>query len=293
MRILVVGGTGFLGSEIALKLKREGNSVKSLSTKISSTLDIDQALGDISNPDSYLELISTWKPQVVVQSAWVTEQKSYRISPLNDLYAKSTVLLAEHCFQSGTEHFLVLGSCAEYGDPKGPCNASTTRTQALDPYGVAKLWTLEQLKLLATAYERKISWARVFQPYGRNQDSARLIPFAAKKLKAGEKFTINNPDTLLDWITSRDVASAISYTLANELPQIIDAGTSIGTSVLDVLAEVSVLLGVDPNLIQTPKELDIEKNPPDLVVSKDSPLLAKGWKPQDDLASGLTWALSI
>ena len=289
----MVGGTGFLGSEIALKLVNEGNSVKSLSRKISSTLKIDQTLGDISSPNSYLELISTWKPEVVVQAAWVTEQMNYRSSPLNKIYAESTVTLARHCFEFGTEHFITLGSCAEYGDPHGPCNASSTPVLALDPYGESKLWTLDQLRLLGSTQKRRITWARVFQPYGRNQDPARLIPFAAKKLASGEKISIKNPHTILDWITSRDVARAISYTLTNELPLVTDIGTSIGTTVVETLTKISELLGADSHLISTLEEIPAEKSPPDLVVSKDSPLLAAGWRPQDDLTSGLTWALSL
>lgn len=293
MKVLVIGGTGFLGSEIATKFQADGKIVRSLNRSFSPALNIEQFIGDISQPDSYKKLITQWEPEVVIQSAWVTEQESYRDNPSNKLYAQNTLELAEHCFQADTKHFIALGSSAEYGFPKEPCNASSTRTNPQDIYGSYKLWASERLRELADEYSRKISWVRIFQPYGPNQDSTRLIPFAANKLAANETISINNPNTVLDWITSRDVANALAYTVDHDLPEIIDIGTSIGTPVIEMLRKVALLVDADPSLILDNSSANTTPDPYELVVSKNSPLFESGWKPQDSLTTGLSWALSL
>lgn len=293
MKVLVIGGTGFLGSEIATKFQTDGKVVKSLNRRFSTTLNIEQFIGDISQPGSYKKLIAQWEPEIVIQSAWVTEQESYRDDPSNRAYAQNTLELAEHCFQANTKHFIALGSSAEYGLPKESCNASLTKTEPQDAYGTYKFWTSERLRELADKYSRKITWVRVFQPYGPNQDSARLIPFAASKLAANEIISINNPNTVLDWITSRDVANALAYTVDHNLPEIIDIGTSIGTPVIEMLRKVALLVDADPNLILDNSSADTTPDPYELVVSKSSPLFKSGWKPQDNLTTGLSWALSL
>ena len=292
MKILVVGGSGFLGSEIVRKLSQEGHLVGSLGRR-RSPLDIEQFIGDIGQPDSYTDLISNWKPEVVIQAAWVTDQLSYRDSALNLVYASNTLEFAEHCFQSETQHFIVLGTSAEYGRPSQPCNASATPGLPLDLYGAKKLWASEEMKKIALNYQTRFSWARIFQPYGLNQDPNRLIPSAAQKFRSGEKFKTQNSENILDWITSRDVAGAVAYLLKHELPETVDIGTAVGTSVGKVLNKVAELCGVDENYIEdTVAENALEERLV-LVVDRNSPLLAHGWKPKDDLNSGLSWALSL
>lgn len=293
MKVLIFGGTGLLGSEIALRLKSEGKTVKSVNRRISPDLDIDQTLGDIGHSETYEELVTSWRPEIVIQCAWVTDQTRYRNDPSNELYAQNTLDLAEHCFQSGTNHFVALGSSAEYGTPEFPCNATVSKIDPQDVYSEQKVRTYAGLHELADSYSRRLTWGRVFQPYGRRQDPARLIPSAARKLTANEEFRITNPDVVLDWITSRDVANAISYSVTHDLPEILDVGTTVGTSVIDVLFAVAAHVGADPSLIQDSSSNMGGQQSQAFVVSKESPLFKFGWSPQDDLASGLSWALSL
>ncbi len=293
MKVLIFGGTGLLGSQIALRLQANGETVRCVNRKISPNLKVDQYLGDIFRRSSYRDLVSSWEPDIVVQCAWITDQESYRNDPSNRLYAQNTIDLAEHCFRSNTKHFFGLGSSAEYGTPEKPCNAATSKPDPQDLYSEEKVRTNEGLRELAEKYSRRLTWGRVFQPYGRQQDPARLIPLAARKLTANEEITINNPNTVLDWISSRDVASAVSYALNHELPEVIDIGTSVGISIIDVLHEVAKLVAADPTLIHYKSPNRIEGTTQQLVVSEDSPLLQNGWRPQDNLSEGLAWALSV
>lgn len=288
MKALVVGGGGFLGSEVAHQLQEDGFSVRIFNRKRLPNSDIEQFVGDISEPESYEDLISKLSPEIVIQSAWITEQDRYRTSKANEIYAISTLKFAEYCFRSGVRHFIGFGSSAEYGSPAGPCDAYSTDTQPQDPYGHSKLWTAQNLIEIAGRYSTRATWGRVFQPYGPSQDKARLLPSAALNLKAGKEFLVNNPDVVLDWITSRDIASAVNYTIKHEVFDIVDIGTSVGTTVLSVLKQTADLLGADPALIIA-NSGEKDSNSLKLVVSDRSPLFSAGWRPNDDLISGLTW----
>lgn len=293
MKVLVVGGGGFLGSEIVKDLVENGHDVKSLGRHISHTIKCEQIVADLASPDSYENELSTWQPEVVIQSAWITSQKIYRMSPLNSEYVGATLKFAEKCFQSETQHFLVLGSSAEYGVPTEPCNARSTPVVPVDLYGISKLRTLESLGEIAGEYSRRLSWARIFQPYGRNQDLARLIPQAVGELRVGKSVKVGNPNTILDWISSRDVASALTYALKNPLDTVFDIGTSKGNSVIQVLQSLAILLDADLQLIEGVTNPLSASKQFTMVVSKTSPLLEAGWRPQDDLNSGLQWTLSL
>lgn len=292
MKVLVAGGGGFLGTEIVKCLIENGFEVKSLGRNLSSTIDCEQIIGDIMTLDSYINSLSSWKPEVVIQAAWVTSQKTYRTSSLNTAYKNATLSFAKQSYLSGTQHFLALGSSAEYGSPKEPCNSFTTVATPKDNYGKSKLETLEKLSKIAEEFSSKFSWARIFQPYGPNQDSTRLLPLATRELQAGNSFEVENPDVILDWITSRDVASALLYAIENPINQVFDVGTSEPMSLLKVLETLILLLDVNPELLKVKNKPRDEVEKYLLVVSKESPLFRAKWAPQDDLVSGLIWTLS-
>ena len=288
----MAGGGGFLGAEIITNLIESGFEVKSFGRNFSSAIYCEQIIADITNPDSYRKLLSTWKPEVVIQAAWVTNQKTYRTSPLNSEYMDATLKFAEQSYLSNTEHFLALGSSAEYGLPAEPCNALTTSAVPVDIYGKDKLQTLVKLREVAEKFSSRLSWARIFQPYGPNQDSARLLPFARKELLAGNKVKVAHPNVILDWISSRDVASALAYAIRSPIDQIFDVGTSRPISVIQALQTLATLLNVDSELLEiesTQNGVDEEFS---MVVSRESPLFNEHWSPQDDLVSGLKWTLS-
>jgi nucleoside-diphosphate-sugar epimerase len=292
MKVLVSGGGGFLGAELVASLSKNGYEVKSLGRSFSSLIDCEQNIADIMRPDSYVRFLSTWKPEVVIQTAWVTDQKTYRSSSLNSDYMNATLEFAKQSYLAGAQHFLGLGSSAEYGNPTKPCNALNTPAAPRDAYGMFKLQTLEKLRETAEKFSGRFSWARIFQPYGPNQDPMRLLPLAAKELRAKKSFEVANPNVILDWVSSRDVASAITYSIKNPMNQIFDIGTSQPISVMQALRSLVKILDVNPELLKFEGASPNEDGQLLLVVSKESPLFTSKWSPQDDLISGLKWTFS-
>jgi len=291
MKILIVGANGFLGKEISRELTDNGHIVIGMSRSTNSTRDKRWVSADIGRPDSYRSFISDWRPEVVIQSAWVTAQKTYRQSAENLNYASDTLQFANDCLQTGAKHFIGLGSSAEYGIQSFPCNAAETTPSPVDPYGQKKLETLFDLQELTLAADARLTWGRVFQPYGLGQDSERLIPWAVERMVTGIDIELQNPFMKLDWISSRDIGRAISWTITHKTPAVIDIGTALGTNVHELLVEVAKVLGVKPKITYPVSASESQSTNQNLVVSRDSPLFQSGWLPEDTLQTGLKWAL--
>jgi len=293
LRILVVGGGGFLGNQIVSAIKVNDHEVASAGRKVHNTSADLSISFDIRIPLTYMNFLGEWKPDVVIQCAWPTEQISYRQTHDNTKYLESTLKFARDCFNNGVKNFIGLGSCAEYGAVTSPCNANRTPVNPTDLYGESKLKTYLALNALTFEFGTTLVWARIFQPYGIGQDSSRLIPNAYNKLITGKTITLENPDTKLDWITSRDVGNAVTHILDRNISGVLDVGTGIGTSVEDLLLTLAHNISVDPKLITRSKEAKIPNESNSLVVSKDAALLLSGWSPTDTIESGLKWALGL
>jgi UDP-glucose 4-epimerase len=295
LKVLIVGGSGFLGRPIVNEFLQQDFEVKSLSRHIlSPSPDVESIKGNIFDADSYKVLLETWQPELVVQAAWQTESGTYRTDPINALYSNSTINFARDCFENGTKKFIGLGSAAEYGNFKSREKTTSIPFEPNDSYGASKVRTFQELMQFADQGEVNISWARIFQPYGRNQDSERLIPSIVLYLKSKNNLTINSPFTELDWISSRDVARAIHFISTQSKSDSYDVGTGILTTTYDLFFLIKELLLPGNPRIEFPG--DIRKIPEPNSInfnSSNNGLTKLGWSPSDSLDTGLRWSLEI
>ena len=288
MKILVIGN-GFLACPVIEKLDSEGHEVSVYSRQIKSNIEVQQIKGDIFESDK-LDKILQNNYQVVINTAWITIKNQYRTHESNKDYAKFAISLASRAAQFGAEHFIGFGSCAEYGKQSSPCIAGETLLNPENLYAEQKAETFQQTRQLLFSTKTRFSWLRVFQPYGLKQDPERLVPYLINGLKNKLDIKIKDNNSCLDWVTTRDIASAVSWVLNNSLPPELDIATSIGHTNLDVLIYLQVLLGKAKGTLLL-DESSVE-NPQLLIAGKESPIFTSGWRPKDTLETGLEWVVS-
>jgi UDP-glucuronate decarboxylase len=288
VKILVIG-SGFIGMSIIHRLHAEGHDVLAFSQQEKEEIMCQQIQGDIFNFDEFFKVLD-WRPQVVIHTAWITTPGLYRDDPSNYLYAEFTIKLAEIIAKSNVEHFIVLGTCAEYGQLTQPSIAGFTPLNPLTLYAKQKVFTFDAVKDLFQFSRVRFTWARVFYPYGPGQHHRRLIQQIISSLEKREPIRLADTSSTYDWVSTADIASAISWMISNNTPIEVDVGTSFGYTNLELLSTIESLMNLDLSFSRS-QEHDFG-NKEFFVVDKDSPLLAAGWFPNDSLVSGLERILS-
>lgn len=288
MKILVIG-SGFLAVSIVQRLESEGHDLLVYSRNRSAQIRCRQIEGDIFNFDEFLRVLE-WKPQVIIHSAWITTPGLYQNDLSNFKYAEFAIKLAESIAFSEVEHLVILGTCAEYGRQNGPSTAGLTKPAPVSLYAEQKVAAYNAVRSILQDTDTRLTWARIFYPYGPNQDRKRLIPHLVLSLKNDETIQLSDISSIHDWITTRDIASAISWIIENDLPIEIDVGTSVGYTNLEILVTLKELL---QNTTQNEtNQFHLVGLNEVFVVGRNSPLLRSGWLPQDSLDSGLDWILA-
>jgi nucleoside-diphosphate-sugar epimerase len=287
MKILVIG-SGFIASSIVQRLEFEGHELVVYSRSVNPTLQCKQLLGDIFEFEEFSKVLN-WKPEIIIHTAWVTTPGIYKDDISNLKYSKFTSQLAQCIHTSDVEHLIILGTCAEYGHQKGPSTAGITKLSPKTLYAEQKVVAFHRVKELLQESATRLTWARVFYPYGPNQDQKRLIPYLAYSLKNGISIQLADTSSIHDWITTRDISSAISWIINNEVPIEIDIGTSFGFTNLELLSTLEKLLQIK-NQTSVKGEHVTGLNEV-FVADKNSPLFTSGWAPKDTLTSGLQWVL--
>lgn len=290
MRILVTGN-GLLASSIVSQLTEQGHELMVFSRSVRPTISCPQVQGDIFDFESFCSAMDKWDPQIVVSTAWITTPGIYRNDALNLKYAGFTKNLADYVKYTNVEHLILLGSCAEYGYQVTPSIAGVTKLAPQNLYAEQKVMAMKSARASLISTQVRLTWARVFYPYGPNQDQRRLIPHIVQNLTNQRPIFLDDITSVYDWISARDVASAISWVIEHELPFELDIGTSLGYTNLEILKMAEKLLG-EKYAINSDDQHKIGLSEV-LVAGKESPLFKSGWEPADSIATGLEWVMKV
>lgn len=288
MKILVIGG-GLIASSIVQRLEFEGHDLLVYSRSGNPTIHCSQLQGNIFEFSEFTKVF-VWKPEIIIHTAWITTPGIYKDHHSNLEYTKFTLQLAQYIRNSDVKHLIVLGTCAEYGNQRGPSTAGITKLSPNTLYAEQKVVAFQAVKEILRESATRLTWARVFYPYGPNQDQKRLIPHLIHSLKSGIPIQLADISSVHDWITTRDISSAISWIINNKVPVEIDIGTSCGVTNRELLTTLENLLQIKNRLPERSEHIFGQNDV--FVAGKNSPLFISGWSPKDSLTSGLVWLIS-
>ena len=156
MKVLVIGGAGYIGSHAARILRRHGHDViiyDNLSTGHEFLAKgFELVVGDIAENDklrrelSRVEAVMHFAAHAYVGESTANPRKYFR----NNVEGALTLLNAT--LDAGIKKFVFSSTCAVYGTPaKVPITEDTPR-QPINPYGVTKLFMENALE----AYDRRL-----------------------------------------------------------------------------------------------------------------------------------------
>jgi nucleoside-diphosphate-sugar epimerase len=278
--VAILGANGFIGLPLTEAFEANGWEAVSFVRSLTNSNVRKEFVTDIFDEEALIAALLKSKPNLVISTAWDTEHGKFWKSNLNPYYRDATLKFAELSFKSGADTFVGLGTMSEYGVSPGLCNSETCSLIESDLYSKSKIQTGLKLKSIGERFGCKSHWARIFQAFGRNEKSERFVPSLIRKLHLGEKFSIRTPNFELDWIHTKDIASALVFTVENKLNHFVDIGTGIGTTVKEFSELICNELDLDSSLLDYSEGVLDKKK---VVVDSQTQLLSHGWQPSESL----------
>jgi UDP-glucose 4-epimerase len=318
MTILVTGGAGYIGSQMVHELVDAGERVvvlDNLSTghRWAVAKGASLIVGETGDQTLVTQLIRDHNIEAIMHfAASIVVPDSVR-DPLG-YYRNNTVnsrALIECAVNAGVRHFIFSSTAAVYGNPAVIPVQEEAPTLPISPYGWSKLMTEIILRDASRAHGFTHVTLRYFNvagadPHGRSGQSTEgathLIKVAVEtalglrpKLEIfGTDYSTPDGTCIRDYIHVSDLArahlDALRHLRSGRPSLTLNCGYGHGFSVLDVVATVKQLSGVDFKVENAPRRL----GDPDRIVAASEQIRATlGWQPRfDDLSTIVAHALA-
>ena len=272
MSVLVTGGAGYIGSHVSRLLQQQGQKVvvaDNLSSGLVSRIDDATLLNlELSNADSVALLVSAIKEHGVTKVIHLAAQKQVGVSVQEpEWYYQQNITglanLLSAMRQTNVTQIVFSSSAATYGMPDVDLVNEDVLCAPINPYGQTKLIGEWMIANAGIAWGLRGASLRYFNVAGTGwpelADTAvmNLVPIVFAAIKAGiapKVFGTDYPtpdgSCIRDYVHVLDLAeahiSALEYLDRDDRPHsVFNVGTGTGSSVLEVLAEIKRVSGID------------------------------------------------
>ena len=247
-RILIVGGTGFIGFHLAKKCLKKKFLVTSLSfgkpKKERYLKKVKYVQCDISNKNYLKRNIKGNFDYVVNLGGYVNHNE--KTKTYNSHY-KGCKNLADFFRKKNIISFIQIGSSVEYGPIKSPQseiqNCSLKKLKST--YGKAKFLATKYLLGLFEKEKFPVTILRLYLVYGPNQDPNRLISSVINSCLLKKKFPCSNGNQFRDFLYVDDLINAITrcFGNSNSIGKIINMGQGKPKKVKDIIKSINSKIG--------------------------------------------------
>lgn len=319
MRILVLGGAGYIGSHTALELVRAGEEViiaDNLATGHIEAVPEGAVFckGDIHDRAFLDKLFEEHKIDAVIHFCAYSLVGESVTDPLKYYYNNlcGTEVLLEAMVAHGIDKIVFSSTAATYGEPENIPILETDRTCPTNPYGETKLAMEKMFHWTSLAHGMRYVSLRYFNACGADESGnigedhnpeSHLIPLILQ-VPNGKRESVSifgtdydTPDgtCIRDYIHVTDLAQAhilaVRYLADGGESNIFNLGNGIGYSVREVIETARKVTGHPIPAVETPRRAG---DPARLVASSEKAKSVLGWKPEhasleEIIASAWKW----
>lgn len=298
MRVLVIGGCGFIGSHVVDCLLQGGVEVRVLDRRPEAFRPplpgVDYVMGDFADTAQVFEALAGM--DAVVHLASTTVPATSNLDPVADISGNliPLVRLLEVMRSAGVRKMIYLSSGGTvYGVPQTDPVSESHPLNPISSYGIVKIAIENYLFMEQALHGLQPVVLRASNPYGPRQGHTGiqgLIGTHLWRLARNEQIEVwGDGSVVRDFLHVKDLAALCLRALQADVTGIFNAGSGEGASVAEVVDKICATVGGDVTPLYKPgRNFDV----PRVVLDVTKAEAELGWQRQISLEAGLaeTWA---
>ncbi len=217
-RILVTGGSGYLGQFLVEALKKENANVFVLDKNVENTQKTFKV--DITKKQEVIDAVSKIQPEIIFHLAAILnrERNFDRFELSNNINHLGTYNLLEALKTISYQNFIFTSTSEIYGENKAPFHEEQL-PDAVSPYSLTKVYSENLIRTFSKLNTKNYTILRLFNFFGKNMPEDFFIPQLINSLKTKESFDMTGGKQIRDFLYIEDVVSALVLTAQQANPK--------------------------------------------------------------------------
>ncbi len=297
-RVLITGGTGFLGHHIVKALLDRKAAVTLLVQPHEKTWRLEAIGGAVETVRAQLtdraaarEVIRSARPAAIIHLAGMMERRRDLaiLDSLMDHHLHSTINVILGADPEVTRLIINTGTSEEYGEQADPF-AETLPFDPVSPYSATKAAATVMATYLSKAVDIPVATMRPFITYGPGQMHDTLIPFLIKGVLQKKAVELTEGLQYRDFVYATDLAAcylaAIEKSESLTGPEIFNIGSGKKERIRDLIETIADILDGHDYLKLGARPMR-PGEPPSMLADIGKAREILGWEPRVSLHQGL------
>ncbi len=306
MKVLVLGGAGYIGSHTVWELINKGNQVviiDNLETGHMEAVHPEATFyeGDLRNRDFIDHVLDQERDiDAVIHFAANSLVGESMVNPLKyyDNNLCGTKVLLESLIAHGIDKVVFSSTAATYGEPVNIPIQEENQTNPTNCYGETKLSMEKMFHWAGVAHNLKYVSLRYFNACGAHKSAqigeahnpeSHLIPIILQVANGtrdaiqiyGTDYDTEDGTCVRDYIHVTDLAQAhilaVKYLMEGNESNIFNLGNGVGFTVAQVINEAKRVTGKEIKVVESERRAG---DPAVLIASSEKARKVLGWKPE-------------
>lgn len=275
-KVLVTGGSGFIGSKLVPYLCSKGYRVEAPNSKELNVLhQADWTRWEKQDISHVIHLAG----RTFVPASWEHPEEYFTVNIAGTLQA------LQFCWKRGVSMTYI--SAYIYGQPERDPISESDRIQPNNPYAASKYLAEEICAFYGEYFHVNTTVLRLFNVYGYGQNERFLIPSVIKQaLNSGEEITVSDLEPKRDYVHIDDVCNVIELSIRNTNGyHVFNVGSGRSYSVREIIDKVQKIAQTKKAVLSKQQARRNELD--DVTANIDSIKNIWGWTPTVSIDNGL------
>lgn len=289
-KILIIGGTGFIGSRLADELCKICNKIYviSLNKYKNKNNDIYYFQIDFSKEDNINKFFQKHSFDYIFNLGFYVDHslysnKGYKI--IND-HLFSTIHQFKFINKKKLKRYIYVGSADEYEYKNNHSSREIEREISRTPYSFSKSSSIHFLKMLHLSEQWPVSIARIFLTYGPGQKENRIIPYLINQGYNKGFVNVSSGNQIRDFCYIDDIVDGLIKIALNKnsIGLIINLASGKPIKIKNIIQMISKKLKFKVNFGKYSKKItESSSQVADISIAKK----VLKWKPKVSLEEGI------
>ena len=284
-KVLITGGTGFIGRNVVNELINRGYEVHSLVyPPFAPEQDgLFQYEMNLMDSDAVEEFLQAHNFENLIHLAWYVGKGCHNADENLD-WTIATLHLLKKNKKYGGKKFLGAGTISEYEYKYGYLLEDYTPASPGTLYGESKNSVYKIAGSFCKKYGMDFKWPRIFNLYGPNEKPQRLMPAVINSCLKGEDVKVSDCLKFQDYLHVEDTARGIVDVFESEIQGAVNICSGKPVQLRYIVNKIAELTEFKGNILwgAIPAAFGDE-----LVVGSNEKLKSIGWQPKYSLDEGL------